>query len=322
MALSPIQTDDDRPAVALVGGSPAWGDAVSRASQAVPARYAAVSQQNGEPLRVANLTCNGQLVADSYFLAKSAGTAGADSVIVQVTYHNFSPRGRDGARQRYPELPRLLGVRVTPQVAGILRAEPTPALDLTGAGERWLRAHWQLYGQREALAARTLGDVPEQRLFSASSKLGLAPAASGPPPDDGPSRVSFVETDPGMQSVMADEWARDADFTLSKDDSEVRMLRLLCEEIEREGTPVVVYLAPINLTGLRDMGMVDEPRLRANVRQLEQLVTSTGAQFVDLNSPRPLPARVFADINHTTAEGCDLTARRLYAAIHGGGRRP
>lgn len=314
--------------VAFVGGSPGWGDSVASAELAVPALLERLAARTGRPLRVANLTCNGQLVADSYFLAKAAAARGADLAIVQVTYHNFSPAGRDGDRQRFPELPALLGVPVTRSIARTLSTEPTPRPDVTGAMDRWLRARWRLYRSRDRLASHLLGASPERwlrdrwdRLLRAGPVGAEATSGEGPQDDgddaafaaasDGGSATSWADLDPGLQSMMADEWATDASFQLSSRDSEGAMLRALCEELEGGGVDVLVYLAPLNLTGLTDMGMLDEAALERNVSVLEGIVESSGAEFIDLNEPTPLPSGSFADISHTTYDGCLVTAQRL-----------
>lgn len=322
LALFGEPTSSTHRRVTFVGGSPAWGDAVERAAEAVPEQYRRLASSSGDPVNVRNLTCNGQLVGDSYFLANAAARQGADTVFVQVTYHNFSPRGRDGARQRYPELPSLVGVPVTGELAEVLGIDPTPNPDVSGAIDRWLRGSWRLYAERDRIAARTLGAAPETHLHATwdrwlateSSPQGATP---GEPDADGGASgtddTSYLDLDPGMQSVMADEWATDADFTLSADDSECQMLRALCEDLRDRRIDVVVYLAPINLQALSEMGMLDEQRYRANVLRLRSLVERTGATFSDLNEPRPLPPDAFVDINHTTIEGCRLTAERLLA---------
>lgn len=323
LALFIEATSSRRRRVTFVGGSPAWGDAVEHAAEAVPEQYRLLASTSGDPVSVRNLTCNGQLVADSYFLAKAAARQGADTVFVQVTYHNFSPVGRDMARQRYPELPPLVGIPVTRELAEVLGTDPTPNPDVAGAVDRWLRRFWRLYAARDRIAARTLGAAPETHLRAVwdrwlageSDNPGGAtqgePTAAGEDPASG--STSYQDLDPGMQSVMADEWATDADFALAPGDSECVMLRSLCEDLRARGVHVVVYLAPINLQGLAEMGMLDEQLYRDNVRRLRSLVERTGATFSDLNEPRPLPAVAFVDINHTTIEGCRLTAERLLA---------
>jgi hypothetical protein len=300
------------PVVAVVGGSPAWGDAVGSAKDAVPGRLQALIGESGSDARVVDFACNGQLVADSYVLARYAAQQGAGLVVVQVTYHNFNPDSRNGLRSRYPELPDLLGVPIDADAARVLKRDPTPRPDLTGATERWLRKRWALYGAREKIASRYLGASPEQLLFSKWSEVfnGFGTLETTVDGDRGP----FSELDPGEQTMMANEWETQTQFAVSAKDSETRMLARLCREVSAAGTPVVVYLAPVNLLGLAESGMLDQARFDANVAAIRKVVQASGGSFVDLNKPAPLPMDAFADINHTTAEGCELTARRLFAS--------
>lgn len=129
-------------------------------------------------------------------------------------------------------------------------------------------------------------------------------------PESG-ARGTFADLDPDTQTMMVDEWATSVALHFEPSDTEAVMLRDLCSDLVGDGKRVLVYLAPVNLAGIADLGMLERERFDANVAALAALVQGTGAEFADLNNPRPLPASAFADINHTTAAGCDVAAKRL-----------
>ena len=131
----------DVPIVVVLGASPAWGDAVQSGSATIPA---ALQRCAGSGIAVFNFASNGQLLGDSYFLARRVSDD-ADLLVVQLTYHGYNSQWRQGATQRYPELPRLLGVPVEVRTADVLGVEPTPRVDISGMAERWLSHASNLY---------------------------------------------------------------------------------------------------------------------------------------------------------------------------------
>jgi len=302
-------TRSSRPVVVFVGASPAWGDAVATGSQSVPARFSEASAKASLPVDVYNLASNGQLLGDAYFIARRM-SGDADVLYVQLTYHNFNPAMRDGTTRRYPELASMLGVRVSRRLASILGADATPRADVTGAVDRWLRAHWVLYETHDQLAAKLLGSTPETRLRAEWESL-LAPEGWEGELQREPSGLSFDELPPEEQTLVLDEFAATGEFDLRASDPELRTLTLLAEELKASGTRTVFYISPLNATALTDNGLFDRARYRRNVARIRAAAEASGHTFVDMNSATPLPSSAFADLNHTTGDGSVAAAAML-----------
>jgi len=300
---------DQRPAVVFLGASPAWGEAVAEASQTVPAAYEREALAAGSDARVYNLASNGQLLGDVYFVARRVADD-TDLLVVQLNYHGFNGEWRRGAKSRYPELPALLGVPVDDELASALEIEPSRRPDIAGDADRWLRAHWGLYGARDSIAASAFGATPEKQLFERWELL-TTPDFAGEE-DVVQSGRPFEELDPDQQMRVLDEFAAAADFELDPRDSEVRMLERLSADLAASKTRTVFYISPLNIEALESFDMLDRERYAANVAPLRKIVEANGHRFLDLNEDSDLPASAFADINHTTAEGSELVAAELW----------
>lgn len=309
---------DSRPpklrAVAFIGASPAWGDAVREDSLTVPAQFERIATARGGSTRVYNLACNGQLVGDSYFVARRVADD-VDLVVVQLTYHSFNPAWREGTRQRYPELPRMLAVSVDAQSSRVLGCEQSPKADLTGAVDRWLQANWRLYGARDRLMGVTVGSTPESALFERWQMLTM-PGFEGEQ-EYVPAGSPFDELSPDEQMLAMDEFSSAGVFNLDEDDSEVLMLDRLCEDLASEGVRAVFYMSPVNKEALESFGLFDAEQYEANVSVLRAIVAKHGHQFIDMNTEATFPSSAFADINHTTADGSRMVAEELAQRIEG-----
>ena len=299
----------DEPIVAFTGASPTWGDAVTDRRKTVPAWFARAAEASGTPARVYNLASNGQLLGDQYFIAKRISDD-ADVVFVQLTYHGFNRAWREGATRRYPELPRLLGIPVDAGLADILGAPKTPRTDVTGTIDRALMRYWRLYGARDEIAGRVLGTTPESTLFDRWQRLTM-PGFMGEQ-ERAPSGQRFDELDPEAQMLVMDEFSAAGDYAFDPRDSEVRMLERLAADLEKSGTRAVFYISPLNVEALDSYELFDEKRYAENVAPLRSIVESHGHRFLDLNTGSPLPSSAFADVNHTTAAGSELVARKLW----------
>lgn len=295
------------PVVAFVGASPTWGDGLADGEQTLPARWAQIARERGKESVVVNLAFNGQLVADTGTLARAAARD-ADVVFVQITYRTFSPAARGGVTRRFPELPRLLGEPVLPTEAAATLTEPTPAFDVTGAADRALRRIWRLYGMRDVLASRLLGAAPDERLHDQWEELTLGTW------DEEPTTAgSFDDLAPDEQTLLAEEWAGDAEFELEPGDAELAALEVLAADLAARDATAVVFLAPLNVAALASYDYLDEARLSRNVAAMRRAVERHGLRFVDLNDARAWRTADFIDISHTTASGTRAAAESLWA---------
>lgn len=295
--------------VAFTGASPTWGDAVPDDHATVPAWFARSAVASGAAPAVFNLASNGQLLGDQYFIARRVADD-VDITFVQLTYHAFNTAWREGKSQRYPEIPRLTGVPITPDVAAVLAEDETVQPDVAGSADRWLRDHWRLYGLRDSIAAAAFGSTPEKRLFDRWQLLVL-PDFLGEE-EVIPSGRPFDELDPDVQMTIVDEFVSAGDYDFDASDSEARMLEQLAADLEADGTVAVFYLSPLNVGLLEQNDVFDRRRYERNVGRMRAIVERHGHRFLDLNEPVPVPTSAFADVNHTTAQGGRIVAQRLW----------
>lgn len=302
----------DTPVVAFTGASPTWGDGLAYGSQALPAVWARLAREQAasrdrEAPRVVNLAFNGQLMADTGTIARAAARR-ADVVFVQVTYRTFSPKAREGATRRFPELPRLLAEPVGPAEAVATRTRRTPSPDVTGAVDRALRRVWRLYDLRDILASRLLGAAPDERLLRAWEDATL-------PPVDDEERFpvgTFDDLPPDEQTLLAEEWAADADFELAPGNTELAALDALADDLAAADATTVVYLAPVNTAALESFGYLDRAGYDHNVATIRRAVERHGLRFIDLNHAHAWRSADFIDISHTTAIATATAARLLW----------
>ena len=77
------------------------------------------------------------------------------------------------------------------------------------------------------------------------------------------------------------------------DHPRLRMLRAILHRLRDSGARVLVYVAPINVDHLRDVGVYDEGGIGDTSAVLREVVESSGGDFLDLHDL--LPDRCFAD---------------------------
>lgn len=300
------------PIAIFLGASPTWGERIEDPSATYPAAFRAAAAADARPMRVYNLACNGQFVADYLAISRRLSPA-ADVVFVQLTYHTFNPDARDGRSARYPELPRLLG------------------------GGDWLAQHWLLWRERDSIAACVFGGRPQPAVRSAILALlrppeddatgGADPAEAGlddvDPLDADP--AGSDPADPAAHMIAISRYAENATFRVSADDSEVRALVSLTERLSAEGKKAVFFMAPLNPELVNDYQLIDPETYRANVAVLRGIVESSGFPFLDFNDgTRFVPAAEFADVSHTTDAGGRRVGKLLYDETERylDGRRP
>jgi hypothetical protein len=310
-----LPRDSRRPVVLFLGASPTWGEMNSDRHHTYPADFARAAHSAGIDARVYNLGANGELVADQYFIAARLASH-SDLLAVQLTYHTFNPRARTSGAQRFPELPRILGEAVGSQVASTLAIARTRPLNLSGSVDRLLDDHWLLYGDGEELTTRIFGRPIRNELYARWQKATHTAPARTPQLPHLPRNVSFDELDPSRQTAIVERYADVADFRINRGDSELRMLELLCERLERGRTHAVFFISPLDVAALSDFQVFNRHQYDANVALIRAVVEKHGLTFIDWNQPRrELPRTAFADLTHTTDAGSALLARRLYKAL-------
>lgn len=304
----------DAPVVTFLGASPTWGDTNSSGGHTYVAAFERDARAGGVDARAFNLGANGELVADQYFLAQRLAPS-SDLLVVQLTYHTFAAKARDAA-QRYPELPGMLDVPVTAELAGVLGLDTTTRPDVNGVVDRTLTRAWRLYREREALSDRVAGRSLEEELFMRWD-VWADKRPDGPPEIEHPARaLPFDRLDPMEQTTLVERWAENGDYRIKRSDSELRTLELLCAALEEHGAQAVFFMSPLNVRTLQAWELLDRARYNANVAVIGAVVERHGFTFIDFNQPGLLlPGGAFADMNHTTDAGSEVFGARLYAKL-------
>jgi hypothetical protein len=309
-----LPRDPAKPTVLFLGASPTWGEKNSDSHHADPAAFQSVARSHGVGARVFNLGANGELVSDQYFLAQALAPS-ADVVVVQLTYDLFNRRTRINGPMQYPELPRLLGDPVTHRVARILGIDATPSPNLIGNVNRFLNRYWTAFRENDALTTRLFGQSIKDELLMRWQKLTHT-YVKEPPTEPAPRNVPFDDMDPGQQTVFVEDYADIAKFRLPPADSELRMLDLLCAELQWQHKRAAFYMSPVDVQILESFELFNRKQYDANVALVRRVVVSHGLVFIDFNQPKlVLPSGAFADMTHTTDHGSALFAARLYARI-------
>jgi hypothetical protein len=290
--------------VTFLGASPTWGQRVKDVRSTYPYAFAAAARRGGVSVRSANMACNGQLVGDELVVAHSVAP-GSDAVFVELTYHTFNPAANAGAPMRYPELPGLLGVSLSPAEARTLGMAAPKPLDLSAPIDRFLTERWALYRDRTAVGARLFGGMPDQQLRASWVRLrtGKPPTDEEAPPTKA-DFLSFADQEPERQALIVGGYSETASFTVAPDSPTLARLRLLADELRRQGVRAVFYVAPLNREAIDQFELIDPAVYRRNTDLIGSVVRSAGFPFLDYNrGPVRLGMFYFADISHTTDAG-------------------
>lgn len=310
-----LPRDPRRPLVLFLGASPTWGDMNSDSRHTYPAVFARIAHGAGSGARVYNLGADGALVSDQYFIA-SRLAGHADLLAVQLTYHTFNPAARIDGRQRFPELPLILGQAVSSRVASVLGIDSSRPFNLSGVVDRILDRHWLLFRERDSLAAKLFGRPFRNELFARWQELTGSAPEELPPAPPLPPGSSFDNLDPARQTELVERYADFANFRIKRSDSELIMLDLLCARLQRQHVRAAFFMSPLNISALTGFDVFNRRLYDANVKVIRAVVERHGLTFVDWNQPGlQLPSSAFADITHTTDAGSALFARQLYRAL-------
>jgi hypothetical protein len=297
------------PIVTFVGASPTWGYRIANPANTFPAAFSAAGKAAGWENRTYNLASDGQFLGDEYFMAKGV-SADAGIVFVQLTYHTFNPKARGGQLVRYPEIPQLLRLDISPAEAALLGVRPTASTHAASRADAFLSRYWLLWRERDALDRRLFGGKPQDLL---AHPLAQASTLTSLPDDAEGSSVAFDKLDPVKRMFALTRYAETSSFRISPNDSDVRFLRLLAEMLHARGKKAVFFVSPLNRAVIENYNLIDPKQYAGNVGVLRGIVQSEGFPFLDYNTgPTKLPARDFADISHTTDAGGKAFGALLY----------
>ena len=300
------------PIVAFVGASPTWGHRIKNPADTFPAAFGAAGKAAGWPNRTYNLASNGQFLGDEYFVAKGV-SPDADAVFVQLTYHTFNPKARNGQVVRYPEIPRLLRLDISPQEAALLGVTPSASAHAQSRADELLSRYWLLWRERDALDRRLFGGKPQDLLGRRPAAASTLTSLPDDAENDAASFTSFSKLDSVHRMIVITSYSETSSFHINPDDSDVRFLRLLVEMLHARGKKAVFFISPLNRSLVEGYGLIDPKQYAANVGLLRGIVEASGFLFLDYNTgPTKLPANDFADISHTTDAGGRTFGALLY----------
>ena len=300
------------PIVAFVGSSPTWGHRIKDPANTYPAAFGAAASVAGWPNRTYNFASNGQFLGDEYFIAKGLAPD-ADVVFVQLTYHTFNPVARKDAAVRYPEIPGLLGLEITPDEAQLLGLPPSQAAAAQSAASRALSRHWLLWRERDALDRRLFGGKPQDRLTPRPAEKSLLTSLPAGDEAGDTGFAAFEDLDPMKRMVVITRYSESSSFIIDPGDSDVRFLTMLAQMLREHGKKAVFFMAPLNRDLIEKYELIDPAQYAANVGLLRGVVTDAGFPFLDYNTgPVELPAASFADVSHTTDGGGRAFGALLY----------
>jgi len=305
----------DHPPIAIfLGASPTYGHRIKDSRNTFPYAYASAAASAGVHVTAFNLAANGDFVGDYFVLSKRL-TADADIVFVQLTYHTFSPVARQGLGIRYPELPAVLGVSLTPTEAALLgeKANDTAAASSAAppAFGGFLSRWWTLWRERDLIDRRLFGGSPRDALARAVARVTGSAGASATtsatilPEDDAEDGfASFDSLSPGKQMVVLARYAEQSSFTVDPTDSEVVLLDRLASDLAAAHKKAVFYMGPLNQEVIDFYQLIDPAQYRSNMAILRATVERHGFRLIDHNTDKAaLPRADFADISHTTDAG-------------------
>jgi hypothetical protein len=319
------------PIVAFVGASPTWGFRIKDPANTFPAAFSAAGRAAGWPNRTYNLASDGQFLGDEYLIAKGV-SPDADVVFVQLTYHTFNPKAREGRAVRYGEIPQLLGLDITPAEAALLGVKASASGHARSRADEFMSRYWLLWRERDNIDRRLFGGKPQnllaQRPAETSALTSLPAGGAG----DAQS-IAFDKLAPTQRMAAITRYSETSSFVIAPNDTDVHFLALLAEMLHARGKKAVFFLAPLNRSAVEGWGLIDPAQYAANVAVLRSTVASSGAgfPFLDYNTgPTRLPPADFADISHTTDAGGKAFGELLYrdtwrylgAAAPQGARQP
>jgi hypothetical protein len=302
------------PIVAFLGASPTWGYRIKDPHSTFPAAFQSTGARAGWPNRTYNLASNGQFAADEYVVAKRV-SQDADIVFIQLTYHTFNPKARNGAILRFPELPQVLGVDVSPAEGRLLGVAPSASTNVTTRAEKLLNAYWLLWRERDALDRRLFGGRPQALISGAKSTPASSLTSLPPDAESADASVRFDQLPIGKRIVAITRYSDNSSFRISPDDAQVVSVGELSKLLATRNKKAVFWIAPFNREVVDEYELINQAQYRSNVAVLRAAVASAGAgfPFLDYNSgPMALPSSQFADISHTTDAGGRAVGQMLY----------
>ena len=251
----------------------------------------------GLPIELLDLTHPGFRPIHLYSLIDDILAGGFRLAILEINLRAFSDRYFDITNARFPTLSRRLSLHRAWIMRGPLADEGQSLVDpWVYRVEEWVGALYVADGVRE---------LGRQRLESygqgLDAALGLADVVNNTR-----SARSFA---PLTREVARAEYAVD-----QAGHPTAFVLRELLRRLRAAHVTTVLYVSPIDVDAMRQLGILDELALPDRLAALRLAIGAAPEEWLDLHAL--VPSRVFRDSrSHMWAEGCRRVASALREAV-------
>jgi hypothetical protein len=279
-----------RPRIVLLGDSLNICSTPSEKKvQAVGPAIRSTANRAGRPVDVVDLTQPGLLPIHFYALLDDALATPVSLVALEINLRTFLNSDVRPGEGRLPGLARMLDFDDAIRARDALAREGMSVFDppLMRLKDR-LGLLYVLEGTRQGAldGIRTIGSWT-------TGALGLRRHAFG--------TRAFGEVNRRLALSYMVDYASHPNATV---------LRAAVDELRAAGIPFVVYVAPVNVEGLRGKGDFDPVELERLVEELRQSIGASRHEWLDLHAA--LPTGRFRDQqNHLVYEGCIDVGRPL-----------
>ncbi len=275
----------------------------------------------GPRSRVFSLAAPGYTQFTQYFLSHRIASAHPDAVVIAFNLASFSNQWREADR---PKLAAWLPARNLGEALGLpllwigISTDELLLYTTTVAAGGFDAWRWLLHAQARCVRAWASLAAWLQAHSGAPNGLAyqnlyyyqrrLAQYDVGPPERE---RESIARSRLG--AVLAG---------VGPDHPVFRVLRATLAVFRERGIPVFVYIAPINVEHLDQIGLGDREGLRRGVESVRRVVQAGGASLIDVHDL--LPDAAFADggghlASNETLDAPSIVARRIAQAMRAPG---
>jgi len=289
--------------IAFIGASPTYGIKIKKSENTYPYAYKKafnkISPSNSRNLVVYNISANGFLLSDQYYILKKI-IFDADIFFIQLNYHTFNPATLNSTKIRYPELPEKLQVSVSSDEAKLLDKRPTPFLATNFYIQNILKKYWAFYREKDRLASTIFNENPELYFYHLYEKYFLK-AKAGEQLDK--IFTPFIELTPAQQMIIVKRYNKISHFKINDSNSEISFLNKILELLKNNKKKAAFFLAPVNVGAINDFELIDWNEYKQNVSVISEHIKKDSFLFLDYNRTQPLPEEYFFDISHTLDNG-------------------
>ena len=261
--------------------------------------------------RVISFASPGYTPFTQYFLSHRVADAGPDQVVLGFNLAALSPGWRKVDR---PELAALLPVSALAEALRLplywigLSTDELLLYTLVahwGGFETWLRL-----SQEQARCVRVWGSLAEWLQARSGAPNGLAYQTLF---FFHRNLEQFLPVLPERETEMLARMRYAAALAgAGPEHPELRALRATLEVFRAHRIPVLVYIIPMNVEHLEQLGLLDPAGLHRSIESVRSVVVPSGASLIDLHDL--LPDAAFSDAKGHLGVGAPLDAPPIVAA--------